>query len=168
MKAFILGFIVGLLVVFLVINYYFRSGSAPVATSAPGIPFEESLAHAALHARATKEAPKNVPIAADDNNLVAGAGIYKQNCAVCHGLPNQPPGALAKGMFPKPPQLFSEHEMVTDDPPGVTFWKAANGIRLTGMPAFSGSLSNMQLWQVSVLLAHADKLPASVTDKLKP
>jgi hypothetical protein len=81
-------------------------------------------------------------------------------------LPGKPPTPQAKGMFPKPPQLFKSDEMVTDDPPGVTFWKAANGIRLTGMPGFASSLSNMQLWQVSVLLAHADKLPPSVTARL--
>jgi mono/diheme cytochrome c family protein len=48
---------------------------------------------------------------------------------------------------------------VTDDPPGETYWKAANGIRLTGMPAYKGSLSDTQLWQVSLMLANADKLP---------
>jgi mono/diheme cytochrome c family protein len=50
---------------------------------------------------------------------------------------------------------------VTDDPPGETYWKAANGIRLTGMPGFMGSLSDTQLWQVSLMLANADKLPAA-------
>jgi hypothetical protein len=64
-------------------------------------------------------------------------------------------------MFPKPPQFFQEHG-VTDDPAGETFWKAKNGIRLTGMPGFGASLSEQQLWQVSLLLAHADKLPLSV------
>lgn len=60
-------------------------------------------------------------------------------------------------MFPVPPQLFED--MVTDDPVGETYWKVANGIRLTGMPAFSKSLSDTQMWQVSLLMANADKLP---------
>jgi len=46
---------------------------------------------------------------------------------------------------------------VTDDPPGETYWKVANGIRLTGMPAFKDVLSDTQMWQVSLLLANADK-----------
>jgi mono/diheme cytochrome c family protein len=33
----------------------------------------------------------------------------------------------------------------------------ANGIRLTGMPAFKDILSETQIWQVSLLLANADK-----------
>jgi hypothetical protein len=64
-------------------------------------------------------------------------------------------------MFPHPPQFFNG-DTVTDDPPGETYWKAANGIRLTGMPGYKASLSETQLWQVSLLLAHADKLPPAV------
>ena len=61
-----------------------------------------------------------------------------------------------------PPELFPGRG-VTDDPPGETFWKVANGIRLTGMPGFNESLSQTQMWQISLMLANADKLPPSVT-----
>jgi mono/diheme cytochrome c family protein len=81
-------------------------------------------------------------------------------------LPGRDQTAIAKGEFPKPPQLF-KGKGVTDDPPGVTYWKVANGIRLTGMPGFSGSLSTEQMWQVSLLLSNADKLPASVETVLQ-
>jgi thiosulfate dehydrogenase len=33
---------------------------------------------------------------------------------------------------------------------------------MTGMPAFDKHLSPTEMWQVSLLLANADKLPASV------
>jgi hypothetical protein len=65
-------------------------------------------------------------------------------------------------MFPKPPELL-RGTGVTDDPRGETYWKVANGIRLTGMPSFNDSLSPTQMWQISLLLANADKLPGSVT-----
>lgn len=61
-------------------------------------------------------------------------------------------------MFPPPPQLL-QGKGVTDDPVGETYWKVANGIRLTGMPAYQGSLANVELWQVSQFLAHANELP---------
>jgi mono/diheme cytochrome c family protein len=52
---------------------------------------------------------------------------------------------------------------------GETYWKVRNGIRLTGMPSFDNLLNQTQMWQVSVLLAHADKpLPANVIDTVKP
>jgi mono/diheme cytochrome c family protein len=52
---------------------------------------------------------------------------------------------------------------------GETYWKVRNGIRLSGMPSFNSLLNETQMWQVSVLLAGADKpLPANVIDTVKP
>jgi thiosulfate dehydrogenase len=161
MKTLLLGLVLGIVLVFGGAYLYFSLGLAPVATSAPPMPFEERMASMALHARMAKEAPSGVPVPADEANLSAGAQVYREQCAVCHGLTGRPETATAKGMFPKPPQFFQGHS-VTDDPAGETYWKVKNGIRLTGMPGFGSSLSDQQLWQVSLLLARADKLPASV------
>lgn len=165
MRPFIVGLILGLLLIPLGVYFYFTTGSAPVATAAQAMPFEKMLAKKALNARVEKEAPKTVPIQADEAAYSAGAQVYKQDCAVCHGLPSQQPTAIATGMFPKPPHLF-QGKGVTDDPAQETYWKVANGIRLTGMPAFRGALSDTQMWQVSVLLANADKIPQPVKDIL--
>ena len=165
MKTLLLGFVLGIVLVFGGAYLYFSQGLAPVATSAAPMPFEAKMANMALHARIAKEAPSGVPVPADETNLMAGAQVYREQCAVCHGLTGRPETATAKGMFPKPPQFFQGHG-VTDDPAGETYWKVKNGIRLTGMPGFGSSLSDQQLWQVSLLLAHADKLPASVQTAL--
>ena len=165
MKKFILGLILGLIAVPALVYFYFSSGRAPVATSAPPMPFERTMAHTALHARMDKEMPKSPPISADEAAYMAGAQIYKEDCAVCHGLPGQAQTAIAKGMFPEPPKLF-EGTGVTDDSPGETYWKVAGGIRMTGMPGFEKTLMTTQMWQVSLLLANADKLPKSVKDSL--
>lgn len=165
MKKLILGLVIGLLLVPAGVLVYFLAGMAPVATSAPPMPLEKTLAKIGLASRVDKEAPKNPPFAPDEPTYVAGAQLYRQDCAVCHGLPQQPLTAIAKGMYPKPPQLF-KGKGVTDDPAGETYWKVANGIRLTGMPGFGQSLSEQQMWQVSLLLANADKLPASAQQVL--
>ena len=165
MKTFVFGLIVGMLVVPLSVYLFFVSGSAPVATSAPPMPFETMLAHKALDARIAKEMPASVPIQADDANLTAGAQVYAHHCALCHGHPGQPEGGFAKGMFPHPPKL-TEGKGVTDDEPGETYWKVSNGIRLTGMPSFKPSLSDTEMWQVSLMCAHADKLPQAAKDIL--
>ena len=157
---FVVGVIVGLLLVPAGAFLYLKSGMVPVATSAPPFPFEKTIASAALDARVAKEAPKDAPFKADEQTYVEGAQLYRQNCAVCHGLPGQQQTAIAKGMYPPPPQLM-KGKGVTDDPAGETYWKVANGIRLTGMPGFGKSVIDKQLWQVSLLLANADKLPAS-------
>jgi thiosulfate dehydrogenase len=70
-------------------------------------------------------------------------------------------------MFPKPPQLF-HGKGATDDPASETYWKAANGIRLSGMPSFKTKLTDIQIWQVSQLLAHANEIPESVKKVLVP
>ena len=119
----------------------------------------------ALHATLDREMPKTVHIKADEADYLAGAKLYKDNCAVCHGLPGQPATAIARGMFPKPPELM-QGKGVTDDEPGETYWKVVHGIRLTGMPGFRGSLTDTQSWQVSLLLANADKLPDSAKARL--
>jgi thiosulfate dehydrogenase len=159
------GLILGAVLLVAGVYVYFVGGFAPVATSAQAMPFEKKMANAALHARLEKEMPKTVPIQADEAAYSSGAEVYRSQCAVCHGLPGQERTAIAKGEFPRPPQLFFG-KGVTDDEPGETYWKVANGIRLTGMPGFKGSLSETQMWQVSLLLAHADKLPSDVKQAL--
>jgi thiosulfate dehydrogenase len=163
--GFLIGLIVGVLLIPVGAYLYFTGGYAPVATSSAPMPFEEMLASKALDARIEKEMPKNVPIEPTEANFMAGAAVYKEQCAVCHGLPGASKTAIAVGMFPHPPQLF-QGKGVTDDEPGETYWKVANGIRLTGMPGFRGALKDDQLWQVSLLLAKANELPESVTNAL--
>lgn len=166
MKWFMMGMVVALVCVAAATYTYFAKGFAPVATGAPAMPFEKRLARLALHARIEKEIPRTVPIEAGETHYLAGAHTYLEHCAVCHGLPGKPETAIARGEFPRPPQLF-EGKGVTDDPPGETYWKTANGIRLTGMPGFAKSLPETQIWEVALLLANADKLPGSVTVVLK-
>jgi len=160
-KAFILGIVIGALLIVAGAWFYFTSGRAPVATADPPMPFEKKLAHGALNARIQKDPHTDSPVPANEATYLAGADVYKQNCAVCHGLPGETQSAIAEGMFPKPPELF-HGTGVTDDPAWETHWKAKNGIRLTGMPGFKDHLNDTQLWQVSVLLANADKISAAV------
>lgn len=165
---FFAGLVIGILLLPVLAFLYIMLGYAPVATAAPPLPLERTVTRIALNARIAKEAPKSSPVDASEPNLLAGAHIYRDHCAVCHGTAGEEKTATAKGMFPPPPQLF-KGKGVSDDPVGETFWKAANGIRLTGMPAYHGSLTDEQLWQVSQLLATSDKLPQSVKDvMLKP
>lgn len=165
MKTFFLGAVTAVVVLAAGIAVYFVAGIAPVATASAPIPFEDFLAKSALRARIGREMPKSVPISPDETTYQEGVRIYRDNCAVCHGLPGTPPSAISMGLFPKAPTLF-KGKGVTDDEPGETYWKVVNGIRLTGMPGFRKTLSERQAWEVTLLLAHADALPASVQSAL--
>jgi len=165
LKGLILGILLGILLVAGGVYYYFSSGRAPVATSAPPIPFEKTLAGLGLHAYLDKLPHPQPQVPADEANLVSGAKVYKEQCATCHGLPNDPKTAVAQGMFPPPPQLF--HGVgVTDDDAWESYWKVENGIRMSGMPGFKGQLTETQIWQVSVLVKNADKITESVKKEL--
>ncbi len=166
LKGIVVGFILGVIVLTGGAYFYFASGMAPVATTDPMMPFERKLAKMALRAHIEKQHVGESPVAADEPNLLAGADTYKKECAMCHGLPDHPVDYV-KMMFPKPTQLF-KGTGVTDNPASESYWKAVNGIRLSGMPAFKDKLTSTQLWQVSQLVAHANELPPSVKKALVP
>ena len=164
-KGIIAGILLGLLLVLVGVYYYFSSGRAPVAVTAPEMPLERKFASMALHRYLDKLPHPNPPVPQEEAAFLAGAKVYKEHCAVCHGLPGEPKSVIAAGMFPSPPQLF--HGMgVTDDEPWETYWKVANGIRMTGMPGFKDRLGETQMWQVSVLVKNADKISPAVKGEL--
>jgi mono/diheme cytochrome c family protein len=168
---FLLGIVTGVVLVAVVVAAYLRFGSVPVATSDKPFPLERQITGMALNSRIDSQMVKNPPVAADHAAFDAGAKVYLQNCAACHGVVGKD-SAFAATMYPRAPQLFVKHHRgnvvgVSDDPPGETYWKVANGIRLTGMPAYKTVLTDTQMWQVSQLLANADKLPPDVMDALK-
>jgi mono/diheme cytochrome c family protein len=167
LKGILGGFVLAVIILAGGLFYYFYSGMAPVATGDSSMPFERKLAHMALDAHIEHQHIPASPVPADEASFLAGAAIYKQHCALCHGLPNQPPTDYATTMFPKPPQLF-HGKGVTDDPATESYWKTTNGIRLSGMPSFNNKLTDTQIWQVSELLAHANEVPDSVKRVLAP
>jgi mono/diheme cytochrome c family protein len=161
MGRFLFGLVIGIILVPLAVLAYFKMGSVPVAVSDPPFPQERLLTAVPLGARIDRELVKNPPLQADETNLVAGAHIYSEQCAVCHGYHGKP-SRMGRHMFPGAPPLWEKHGHgdvvgVSDDPPGETYWKVANGIRLTGMPSYKEVLTDTEMWQVSVLLANADK-----------
>jgi mono/diheme cytochrome c family protein len=166
--------IVGVILAPVALLAWLHFGRVPVAVADAPLPQERLLTHVPLDARIAREAVKTPPIQADEGNLIAGAQVYRDQCAACHGFHGKP-SSFAAHMYPEAPPLWEMHHHgaetmmgVTDDPPGETYWKVANGIRLTGMPSYKQLLTETQIWQVSLLLANADKpLPPAALDLLK-
>ncbi|MGC2497816.1 MAG: cytochrome c, partial [Acidobacteriaceae bacterium] len=164
---FLSGLILGLLVIPVCVFVYFHVGHPPIAVADQPFLLERQIVRAPLAARIEKEMPKSAPIEASETNLVAGAQVYREQCAACHGLSGHP-SDFGAHMYPRAPQLWAPHGHsgvvgVSDDPVGETEWKVVNGIRLTGMPSFEKVLNPTQIWQVSLLLQHAaEPLPPAV------
>ncbi len=171
MGRILVGVILGIILVPLVVMGWFQLGHPPVAVADPPLPMERKITGIALHARIDSEMVKTPPIPADENTFVAGAQIYRDQCATCHGVHGKP-STFGAHMFPRVPSLWEKHHNgntvgVSDDPPGETYWKVSNGIRLTGMPSYKDVLTDTEMWQVSLLLANADKpLPPAALDIL--
>src|ERR1017187_10136345 len=167
MKKILIGVVIGICVPFVLCCLFMLLGGMPVATKGNPLPMEKFIARMALNAAMGKETAETSPLQADEPNLLAGAKIYKVQCEVCHGQLGQPEFFIAKGMFPHPPQLLPPKRGVTNDPIGEIYWKVKNGIRLTGMPGYVDNLTDTEMWQVSLLMLHADKLPAPVQQVLR-
>jgi thiosulfate dehydrogenase len=155
------GMILGLALVSAALLAWLRFGHPPVAVADAPLPYEQWLAQTSLRARIAREKPANAPIQADEDNLINGARIYGGQCSSCHGFHGRA-SAFGPHMHPAAPPLWDKHPNsavvgVSGDPPGETFWKVRNGIRFSGMPAYRDVLSEAQIWQVSLLLATADK-----------
>ncbi len=166
MIKFIVGVLIGIGLV-LVAGYFFVTrGAVFMGTNANPLPLERRIAGAAISASIGKSADDPSPLTADETNLQAGAQVYMKACAGCHGRMDQATGG-AKGFYPSPPHLFPPSKGVTDDPVGATHWVVKNGIRFSAMPSFNQKLSDSEIWQVSLLLQSANKLPASVQDSLR-
>ena len=72
---FILGLIIGIILVPLVVIAYLEYGRVPVAVADPAFPYERHLVHMPLDARIQREAA-GTHMEPDAANLTAGARIY--------------------------------------------------------------------------------------------
>ncbi|HWZ50841.1 MAG TPA: cytochrome c [Granulicella sp.] len=158
--SFVVGFVIALVLAAGTVFVYFQFGTPPVAVVDPPFPFEKNIVRLPLNARIDREL-KQPPFGTSEDVFEAGARVYRNDCASCHGTPGHDV-PLAAHMYPVAPQLWKKHSHgnvvgVSDDSPGETYWKVENGIRLTGMPAFRHLLSDAQMWQVSLLLKSADQ-----------
>jgi mono/diheme cytochrome c family protein len=137
--------------------WFITSGMMPANADGKPPAIEKWAARASLHATIHREAPQGQnPISLTDENLVEGIHLYAMNCAVCHGASDAKPSNIAVGLYQRAPQLSDDG--VEDDPEGVTFWKIKHGIRLTGMPGFSSTLSDDKIWKITLFLKHMDNL----------
>jgi mono/diheme cytochrome c family protein len=159
LRGIILGIVITVVLTAAAAYAIIRTGIMPANADERPPRFETWAAKTSLHATLRRSAPKVTdPLPATNDNVIAGIKLYGENCAVCHGDSSAKPTNVAKGLYQDPPQLAKEG--VEDDPDGVTYWKLAHGIRWTGMPAFGKTLSDKQIWQLTLFLKTMDHLPA--------
>ena len=161
MRGFFFAFVAALVVIALIVFGAVKTGRVPARADAPPIPGERWAARTALNATIAREAPQPpYPYTQTDADIEAGAKLYVQNCAVCHGTANSTPNAIARGLGVRPPQ-FNKND-VMDDPEGATYWRIEHGIRFTGMPSYSPALDEKSIWQLTYFMKRTpDHLPTA-------
>ena len=168
MIKFFFGIVVGVCLLLAAGYVFVTRGGLTMTTKGGPLPFERSLAHNALAASIGRSSEEQSPLPGDEANLLAGAHIYQENgCINCHGGLDQPATSIAKRVYPNVPSLLPPSEGVTDDPVGATHWVVKNGIRFSAMPSYESKIKDTEIWQVSLLLRQADKLPPSVQAVLR-
>jgi thiosulfate dehydrogenase len=160
MRSFLGGVVVTLLALFggtyLVIN----RGWIAVGADNPPSAMERRIAHMATNAHVARVAPKQEnPVQPTIANLIEGARNYEQRCALCHGGAAHRISPLRTKFSPPVPQIVNR---VPRDDDGSLWWMTKHGIRLTGMPAWDGILSDDQMWGIIAFLKRSDKLPPEV------
>jgi mono/diheme cytochrome c family protein len=165
MGRFILGVIVTLLVLVLGGLGFAMLGFFPTNANVPPPHVEKRLATGAVDASMERHAPRVTnPLPPTDQNLIDGMKIYTMNCALCHGGLDRKPTSLSESFYPPAPHLVTDPP---DDPEWHIFYTIRTGVRYTGMPAWEKTLSGPDMWKVTALLSHLDKLPPAVQEYYK-
>ncbi len=77
---------------------------------------------------------------------------FADHCAICHANDGSGHSDIGDGLYPKPPDMrLPQTQNLTD---GELFWIIENGVRFTGMPAFSSNGGNHGGGQDSWKLVH--------------
>ena len=85
------------------------------------------------------------PVQHTADSVQRGSASFAANCVSCHGDTGAGDGPLADSL-PAPPANFTVH--VPFHPDGVLFAWITDGIRGTGMPAWSPQLSDQERWDL--------------------
>jgi mono/diheme cytochrome c family protein len=159
MRGFLLGIIFTLLAIVIGVVWMAKSGRINFEADQEASHVERSFAMGAMDAATDRRAPdvKN-PLAPTEENITAGAHIYLDHCAGCHGVPSNPDAQFARSFNPPVPEFFRD---APDMPENQNFYIIQHGIRWTGMPAWNKTLSDNQIWQVVTFMSNIEKLPAS-------
>ena len=166
MKSFFFGVVVTSFVLIVGGYFYLTGGHVNIAADQAPSSFERRLAMRAMDAATERRAPdqKN-PVQSTEENLVAGAKLYLDHCAGCHGLPSNPASQFSRSFNPPTPGFFKR---APDMPDNQNFYIIKHGIRWTGMPAWSRILTDEQIWKIVTFMSQIEKLPPAAQKVLEP
>jgi mono/diheme cytochrome c family protein len=163
-KVVLVTLVISSLIGVLAIGAYMASGGYNVAATAPHTPPVKWLLGTAVHRSiAVRSAGIKVPSLGNATQLRQGARSYDAMCAGCHAPPGRRTTALARGLYPAPPDLThtAEHHS-----PGYVFWAVKHGIKASGMPAWGPTHDDADLWPIVALVMAFPGMDAATYERL--
>jgi len=98
------------------------------------------------------------PIPASDAVIKEGMEHFADHCAVCHGNDGSGNTEMGRGLYPRAPDMRLPATQNLSD--GELFYIIENGVRLTGMPAWSTGTKEGETssWHLVHFIRHLPKL----------
>jgi len=166
MRNFLLGIIFTLLVLVVGGVWFTRAGMVNFQADQPPSWVERWFAGGASDAYVEHNAPHvQNPVPPTEQNVVAGAQLYLNHCAGCHGTPSSPDTPFMHSFNPPVPRFFVH---APDMPDNQNFLVIQHGLRLTGMPAWDKTLTDQQIWEITTFLGNIPKLSPAAKKVLEP
>ena len=115
------------------------------------------------------------PYAPTAENVREGEEHFADHCAICHANDGSGDALFGKGLYPKPPNMRDADTQNKSD--GELYYTIANGVRLSGMPAFgppSGSISgkdqptgDAETWKLVLFIRHLPQITSEELEDMK-
>ena len=105
------------------------------------------------------------PITPSSENIRAGMEHFSDHCATCHSNDGGGETLFGKGLYPKPPDLRAAATQNKSD--GELYYTIDNGVRLSGMPAFSEAHTTAQTWRLVLFIRHLPQISPEELNEMK-
>ncbi|MCA1559928.1 MAG: c-type cytochrome [Acidobacteria bacterium] len=158
LKAFLL--LLGLAVAVAAIGLWYFVSSGVSAKEQPGR-VEEFMARRVRNMAIPRRANSlTKPVEYSGEVIAEGRAHFADHCAMCHANDGSGNTVMGRGMWPKAPDMrLAQTQNLTD---GELFWIIENGVRFTGMPAWSTGTKEGELatWHLVHFIRRLPKLTA--------
>lgn len=90
---------------------------------------------------------------------------FVEHCGICHGIDGRGDTVIGRNLYPKVPDMSQPDTQQLSD--GELFYIISNGIRLTGMPAWSSEDKPEAIWDLVSLIRRLPKLSPEEVQQLQ-
>jgi mono/diheme cytochrome c family protein len=145
MMKFIAGFVTAIVLIIIAAAVVTVTGTYNVAATSSESGLERMALGNVMSFSVRTHASPDIGKTWTHNQMHDGFQEYNEMCVYCHGAPGKEASDIGKGLRPPPPDLAEAAQRWNNS---ELFWIIKNGIKMTGMPAFSPTHSDDTIWNI--------------------